>query len=70
MLDIIDVPDWDLFMMEMEDEGSTIHLLYGNLCYEEDSGGESGDYKCPRIGSFCNGYDDCNGHRRVSNAPH
>ena len=36
-----DVPDWDLFMMEMEDGGSTTHLVYGNLYYGEDLEGES-----------------------------
>ena len=25
MLDIIDVPDWDLFIMEMDDGGSATH---------------------------------------------
>ena len=36
-----DVPDWDPFMMEMEDGGSTTYLVHGNLCYGEDLEGES-----------------------------
>ena len=38
---MIDVPDWDPFMMEMEDGGSTTYLVHGNLCYGEDLEGES-----------------------------
>ena len=36
-------------------DDSTTHLLHGNLCYGEDLEGEGGDYRCPRMGSFCEG---------------
>ena len=50
--------------------GSTTQLVRGNLCYGEDLEGEGGDYKCLRMGSFCNGDDDCSECHRVPIAPH
>ena len=49
---------------------STTYLVHGNLCYGVDLEGEGGDYRCSRMGSFCNGDDDCSGYHRVSIAPH